>query len=389
MARRGTHQGDVPAAPWLAVTGDVVVRRSPSGCDDRLRRLLADAALSFGNLEVPLTTRGTPAEKAITHRADPKLSTDLRDLGFDVLTLANNHALDFGVDGMHDTVAALADAGLAAVGAGNDASEALRPLHRSTAGGTVALLGLCAALPPGFAAGAARPGVAPLRVLQQVSVDPALAAEQPGMAPFVHTRAHGPDLDAACSAVREASRTADIVVVAVHWGVPLGFAAASYGVLAEYQRPAGRALVDAGADVVVGHHPHAVQPVEEYRGGLIAYSVGNYVFHDWDAVPSSSFPMQVPAAPYRSPFGAAETRDSVIVTIDRDDEGSLVVGFVPTTMADGDPVVPAPEHASAILRRLVEPALEQDGGGTVPTVHVHDGGYAGMTVGEVSLARRS
>lgn len=383
------------AVPLLAIAGDVVVQRPPNRCDERLRRLLTGAVLAFGNLEVPLTTSDASAEKAATHRADPKRAVDVVDLGFDVVTLANNHMLDFGVEGMRDTLSALSAAGVGYVGAGENDREARRPLYRSTVSGDVALIGLCAALPPGFAASTSRPGVAPLRVLQQVSVDPALAAEQPGMAPFVHTRPYQPDLDAACAEVAAARANADLVVVAVHWGVPAGFAPASYGVLAEYQRPMGHALVDAGADLVVGHHPHVVQPVEEYRGALIAYSIGNFVFHNWDSFTpeaqgaGSAFPLEVPAAPYRSPFGAAETHDSVILTVDRDG-GDLVVRFVPTSMVDGDPMVPDPTRAQAILGRLVDPALGQAAGsGSVPAAKVRRDVYADMTVGEVTLARRT
>jgi poly-gamma-glutamate capsule biosynthesis protein CapA/YwtB (metallophosphatase superfamily) len=333
---------------WLAATGDVVVQRPPEGCDPRLRELLDGAGSAFGNLEVPLTTRGTPAEKAATHRAHPDRAADVRGLGFDVVTLANNHMLDFGVQGQRDTVAAVTAAGLLPVGAGETEAEARRPVVRDG----IAFLGLCSALPPGFAAAAASPGVAPVRVLQQLSVDPALVTEQPGMAPYVHTSAYAPDVRAACAAVREARAAADFVVVGIHWGVPFGFAAPSYGPLAEYQQPLGRALVDAGADLVVGHHPHMVQHVECYGGGLIAYSIGNYAFHSW-AEFGGDFEFGVPAAPYRLSFDADETLDSVVLTVPvRPDAGVFVVRFVPTTMVGGDPVLPDPARAEAILRRL-------------------------------------
>jgi poly-gamma-glutamate capsule biosynthesis protein CapA/YwtB (metallophosphatase superfamily) len=389
------------AAPaWLAATGDVVLHHAPTSHDERLRRLLTEAQVSFCNLEVPLTMRGEPAEKAATHRAHPDRAGDVRDLGFDVVTLANNHLLDFGAEGLWDTLGAVSGAGLSHVGAGADDAAARKPVLHRTHSGVVGFVGLCAALPPGFAATTNRPGVAPLRVLQQVSIDPALAAEQPGMAPFVHTQVHQPDLDAACAAVQDARATADLVVVGVHWGVPLGFAAVSYGALAEYQRPVGHALVDAGADLVVGHHPHIVAPVEQYRGALIAYSVGNYMFHSWEdfgPVTASAdgtgatkgFVLQVLAAPYRSPFGAEETLDSVVLTLPEPSSAhGLVVRFVPTTMVDGDPAVPSPERSEAILRRLCEPPLDLVDGGASPALTLRHDVHPGMTIGEVSLAPR-
>ncbi|WP_408637658.1 CapA family protein [Ornithinimicrobium sediminis] len=356
-----------PKRPWLLVAGDTVLMR-PSRCEPRLRELIRSADTAFANLEAPLTSRGVPAEKAATHRADPDCAQWLLDLGFTAVTLANNHALDYGPAGLEDTIQALRQAGIAHVGAGASSQEALAPLVTQTSSGSVAVIGLCAALPPGFAATDTRPGVAPLRVLQQVSVDPALAAEQPGMAPFVHTSVHPPDLLAACESVRRARESADVVIVAVHWGIPHGFAAPSYGPLAEYQQPVGRALIDAGATLVIGHHPHLVQHVERYAGGLIAYSVGNFMFHNWDrfsgqgpdqsaaSTPAGAetglFPLQIPSAPYRSSFGAAETLDSVVVLLTSPSEGPVSVQFVPTTMTNGDPVIPTANQCQAILDRL-------------------------------------
>lgn len=338
---------------WLAVVGDVVVMDPPAGVDPRLSGLLRDAETAFANVESPLTTRGVPAEKAFVHRSAPDRAADLAALGVDVATLANNHVLDFGAEGLEDTLAALARHGIAAVGAGPDDAAARAAAVRTTTSGRVALIGLSAALPPGFAAAPDRPGAAPLRVRQQVSIDPVLAAEQPGMAPYVHTSVVAADLDAACEVVEAARATADLVVVAVHWGVPHGFAAPSYGLLAEYQRPAGHALVEAGAHLVVGHHPHELHPVERHRGGLIAYSVGNFLFHAWsDLAEAGTFPMRVPAAPYRSSFGSDVTLDSVVVLVSPPRGDRLTVRFVPATMVGGEPVLATGDRARAIVDRL-------------------------------------
>lgn len=356
---------------WVLGTGDTVLNR-PSGCDPRLPRLISAAEVSLANLEVPLTTRGTPAEKAATHRAHPDQARQLRELGFSAVTLANNHALDYGWEGLQDTVEALTSAGIAHVGAGADEKSASASLVRTTPSGTVAFLGLCSALPPGFAATTERPGVAPLRVLQQVAVDPALVAEQPGMAPYVHTTAYAPDVDAAMASIQRAREVADLVVVAIHWGVPHGFAPASYGAVADYQRPVARRLVEAGAHLVLGHHPHVVQPFERIGQGIVAYSVGNFMFHNWTqfsdpggrsgpgprSVPTappadtSTFPLEVPSAPYRSAFHAPETLESVVVMIAPPRDGSLTVRFLPTTMNDGDPRIPGLSRCHSILDRL-------------------------------------
>ncbi len=378
-------------APWLAVSGDVAPLREVTAFDERLRALLRDACVAFGNLETPLTTRGARAEKAATHRAHPDRVADVKALGFDVVTLANNHTLDYGADGLAETLEVLAAAKLDAVGAGPSQPAALRSVVRRTPHGAIAFVGLCAALPPGFAATADRPGVAPVRVRQSIAIDPALQAEQPGGAPFVHTTAYEADVEAACEAVRSAREEARLVVVALHWGIPHGFAARSYGVLAEYQRPLAHALVDAGADVVVGHHPHVVHPIERYRGALIAYSLGNYVFHGWGHLaegpgaplppdapqqpPEQTLSLEGPLAPFRNPFGAEEMLESVVLTVDPPSgaHAGMRVGFVPTVMVDGDPRIPDAARCERVLERLTRPALPLWEGGYTPALsHIHD-----------------
>ncbi len=358
--------GGATLRPWVVLTGDTVLTREPK-VDPRLTSLLTQAPIAVANLEVPLTGDGPAAEKASTHRADPGVARWLTTLGITAVSLANNHAMDYGADGLTNTLHALRGAAVASLGAGVNLAAARAAHHAVTPAGTVACLGLSSSLPPGFAATSTRPGVAPLRVRQQVSIDPALAAEQPGMAPYVHTQAHGPDLSAAVESVARAASRADLVVVLIHWGVPHGFAAASYGTLAQYQRPVGQALIDAGAHLVVGHHPHAVHPLEAHGHGLIAYSVGNFMFHnwshfsgqhqqepaaDWAGDNSAAFPMEVPAAPYRSAFHDPETLDSVVVLIEEATTRGRIIRFLPTTMTDGDPWVPGLAHCHRILDRL-------------------------------------
>jgi hypothetical protein len=393
-------------SPWLAVTGDVAPMREVREYDQRLSALMRGAEVVFGNLEAPLTARGVRAEKAATHRAHPDRIAEVKAFGFDVVTLANNHMLDYGQEGLADTLEVLATAGIAAVGAGATRAAAFRPFVQSTQRGGIAFIGICAALPPGYAATVDRPGVAPLRVQQSVAIDPALQAEQPGGAPFMHTHAVAEDVKEACDAIRSARKDARLIVVALHWGIPHGFAARSYGVLAEYQRPVAHALVDAGADLVVGHHPHVVHPVERYGNGLIAYSLGNYVFHSWghfsrppdDALPAdaSSDPaeqtlvLDMPLAPFRNPFGAEEMLESIVLTVDTPTEakGSLRLRFIPTVMRSGDPWIPDATRCEDVLRRLTRPALPLWEGGYTPKVAIVRDEKLETTVGELVLDRR-
>ena len=378
--------------PWLALVGDMVPMRRPLGMDSRLVDILRSAQLTFANLETPLTLFEEAAEKAFYHRADPVQAQTLVDLGIDLVTLANNHTLDFGQIGLADTVAALHASGIATVGAGNNFKEAIAAHRGRTEKGSIGALGLSSALPPGFAAGSNRPGVAPIRVLQNAALDTGFLAEQPGMAPFIHTDATEGDVEAACEVIRSMRQTVDLLVVGIHWGIPYGFAAPSYGILAEYQRSLAHALIDAGADIVAGHHPHYVQPIEVYRNRLVLYSLGNFMFHNWNTLTRSAeskdieseLDLTLPAAPYRNAMSADATEESVILTVDPTAFG-LAVRFIPSVMSDGDPKIPNRDRAAHILDRLTAPRLPFWQGGDTPKINVIDDDHLNTLIGELYL----
>ena len=135
-----------------------------------------------------------------------------------------------------------------------------------------------------------------MRVRTRFETDVSITDEQPGTSPYVHTEVVGGDLAQAVTAVRDARGRSDVVVVSVHWGVPPGWAAPFQGVLAGYQRPAAHALIDAGADLILGHHPHTLHGVEIYKDRPICYSLGNFIstrwrraaVHDWRPSPPCS-----------------------------------------------------------------------------------------------------
>jgi len=184
-----------------------------------------------------------------------------------------------GPTGLHDTLTALDAAGLPHVGAGLDLEASFEPAALDSRGLRVAFLGIACTLPGGFAAGPDRPGVAPIRIFSRLVIDAVSMDENPGMSPYVETVPMPGDVERAAEAVGRARSDADVVVVGIHWGVPNGWAAQTQDELATYQRPLGHALVDAGADAVIGHHPHALHGVELYRGRPIFYSLGNFLFH--------------------------------------------------------------------------------------------------------------
>ncbi|MGH2375692.1 MAG: CapA family protein [bacterium] len=343
----------------VALTGDLMVEhsivrggRSPGSA--RVWEIFAEADLVFVNLECPLTTRGAPSDKHVAFRSDPALAQELRAAGIDVVTLANNHMFDHGEEGMDDTLDAVRGAGIAAVGAGRNLTAALTPAVLSAQGARVAFLGVATTLPVGSGAAADRPGIAPIHVTTSYVVDGTGVDETPGIAPFVETRAWPADVDAVISAVSNAKRAADACIVGIHWGVPHGFVAQFQDLLATYQRPLATALIDAGADVIVGHHPHMLHGIEVIQGRPVLYSLGNFLFH---SVTVGKFPQLRRSDP---PYSWRSLRskinlDSIIavVTLDRGRPSSVEV--IPIVMnGGGDPELAGPNDAARILETLAD-----------------------------------
>ena len=312
---------------------------------------LQAADLACANLEVPLSHGGHPADKPIAFRADPALAPALAAMGLDVVSFANNHALDYGIPALLDTLEAVERAGVAVVGAGRDLAEACRPAILTVEGARVAFLAFASTLPVGSAATPERPGVAPVRVTVSLLADAPVLEEQPGTSPYVRTEALPQDVAAAQEAVAAARARADVVVVAVHWGVPPGWAAPFQGILADYQRPLGHALVEAGADLVLGHHPHTLHGLERYREAVICYSLGHFIFHSL----AGGRPMLLrrPGPPYRlEAVRPPEVEESAVFLFTRRERG-WTVEVRPCTMDAGGECVPVEgARAEAILHRV-------------------------------------
>ena len=303
---------------------------------------------------LPLTTADVPADKAITLRADPDIAPSLREKGIDLATVANNHALDYRPEGLAETIDALRSAGIAAVGGGADLERAMQPALLSVSGCRVAVFGLASTLPPGYAAGPRRPGIAPVRVLSRFRIDSVTLDEQPGMSPWVETEAVEEDVSRACERVAETRAEVDLVVVQVHWGIPNGWCAAFQGPLADYQRPLVHSLANAGADLIVGHHPHTVHGVERLGQALVAYSLGNFLFHsmgkDGELTLANSYP------PYDlGSLQTGEALETVVLEIKVEEGRMKEARFRPARMNDsGEPEFLDGADSRAVLRRLAE-----------------------------------
>jgi len=245
-----------PGTVTLVFVGDVMLADGPgraieAGKDPlaHVQSLLADSDLAVANLECPISTRGVAEDKVYTFRAHPRV-VPLAAKHFGAVSLANNHAVDFGREALVDTLDLLKQGGIPYFGAGRDLSQAHAPLILERRGLRVALIGCLEFLPRSFEAGPSMPGVA-----------------------WCEDNQISRDIEAARAA------GADIVIPFVHWGWE-GEPEPS-----ERQRELAHRLIEAGADVVVGSHPHVTQPAEVYRGRLIVYSLGNFVFDDFPEGP--------------------------------------------------------------------------------------------------------
>ncbi len=232
---------------------------------NHIRPVLSATDLAFINLESPFSTKGWPQSwKDVVFRGDPRMIPGLAWAGVDVVNMANNHTMDYHAAALLDTIRRLKKAGVAHVGAGANARAAHAPAYVVRHGVKVAFLGYSDVLPYGYVAG----------------TGPGIAA---GRSSFSRVR----------SDVRHAARHSDFVVVAWHWNHEYTTAP---GWL---ERSEGKAAIDAGADVVFAHHPHVLQGVQAYHGGLICWSLGNLVFGGFSGSPTESMLVQATVSKHR------------------------------------------------------------------------------------------
>jgi poly-gamma-glutamate capsule biosynthesis protein CapA/YwtB (metallophosphatase superfamily) len=253
-AEPGLSSGSPAAALTLAFAGDVhfeqqlaPLLRRPDTALASLRPYLASTDLAMVNLETAITERGTAQPKQYRFRAPATALRALAGAGVDVVTMANNHGVDYGTTGLADTLAARRTSPVRIVGIGSNAADAYAPAVFTVRGRRVAVLGASQLgdwTLQNFSAAGTRAGIASARPLDQLT-----------------------------AAVRAARQRADVVVVYLHWGnereaCPDG-----------NQRSAATALATAGADVVIGSHAHQVQGAGWLGRAYVAYGMGNFVWY--------------------------------------------------------------------------------------------------------------
>ncbi|MBC7230531.1 MAG: CapA family protein [Actinobacteria bacterium] len=287
------RQGYGYSYPWTEVAG-----------------LLQSADLAFCNLECAVSHRGSPVPgKGFTFRGSPDALPAMREAGIDVVSHANNHARDWGTEAFLDSLHFLDASGIARCGSGADYQAAHAPAYLTAGGLRVAFLAYSDINWPGWPAGAGYPGVAD-------------AADAAGMARDI-------------AAARE---RADVVAVSFHWGIEREYTPNAR------QRQLARFAVDCGADLVLGHHPHVAQGFEVYRGRLICYSLGNFVFNP----------------------GSQECNYTMLPVIAMDSGGFVEATIYPVLISSGRPQVMTGTAATVWLQQIAALAAAC---GTPVTVH--------------------
>ena len=306
-----------PTATLTAV-GDIMLARGVGTLIDRygtgyplglVADILSSSDISFANLESPIGVGGSPLPgKLIWFRAKPKTVDCLTGAGIDAVTLANNHTLDYDSENLLETIAILDRAGIAHCGAGRNLTEARKPAIVQRKGITVAFLGYNEFAHPNL--------FWSLRYPRTLLAGP----DVPGTPPI--------DLTMVAEDIAAARQVADVVVVAYHWGQEYTNHPVPY--FGKDLKAIARRTIELGADIVLGFHPHAIQGLEVYRGGLIAYSLGNFVMDQKREI----------------------TRESMIVRCLISKKGVLATEVIPAMIEDGRPRRLYGDEASRLLAKI-------------------------------------
>ena len=229
--------------------------------------------VTFGQLESVLSERGETLPHArFTCSGPVSAAKALKDAGFDVVSFASNHALDWGTTAFKDTIANLKEAGLEPLGVGVNLEDARKPVIVEKNGVKIGFLGWCSILPQGYWADERRGGCNPARGL---TIYEQIEHDQPGTPARIHSFPLQEDFDHMVEDIKALRPQVDILVASFHWGIHFKPA-----VIAQYQKLYAHAAIDAGADVIFGHHAHILKPIEVYKGKVIFYCLCNFAMEE-------------------------------------------------------------------------------------------------------------
>jgi len=232
--------------------------------------LLKEADIRFAQVERVYSDRGNFQLHSAGHhsRLPPSNASIFRDCGFNVVSLASNHAMDWGEEALLDTIELFKSMDIAVVGAGSNLQNARKPAIINKNGLKVAFLAYCSVLREGYSAGLSSAGIAPLRAhsyYEQVDY-------QAGVPPQVITVPYEDDLSNMIEDIKSVKKVADAVIVSFHWGIHF-----IPRLIANYQEITAKAAIAAGADMIVGHHAHVPKAIGVYDNKVCFYSLSNFI----------------------------------------------------------------------------------------------------------------
>jgi len=275
---------------------------------------LAGADIRFGQVERVYSERGSlQVHSGGGHsRVKPHMASIFTDCGFEVVSLASNHAMDWGEDALLDTVALFRDNGMHVVGAGRNLHEARRPAIVERNGVKIAFLAYCSILQTGYAAGHDKAGVAPLRA--HTYYEP--FDYQAGVPPRVVTVPYEEDLAGMVEDIAAAKQSAHVVVLSLHWGIHF-----IPRMIADYQVTVANAAFKAGADLILGHHAHTPKAIGVHQGKACFYSLSNFIMSSTAKSPDK-------AAAFEERYGVVLDPDYPHLSYGSDAKRSLIAKAV-------------------------------------------------------------
>lgn len=301
----------LPKEVSLIAVGDVMFSRGVAKKIEKngedypfsgVKDYLKTGDIVFANLETPITEGRAIKPGEMFFRTEPSLAQKLKDNNFSIVSLANNHTGNFGAHGLEQTFRYLGEAGIKYAGAGENANEANTPIIIKVNDFNFAFL-----------------------AYDDIDFTPAeygATEKRPGIAFFYKDKMAG--------AIAIAKNQADFVIVSMHFGNEY------QDLPSEKQKELAHFAVDSGADLIIGHHPHVVQPVEEYKGKYIFYSLGNFIFDQ---------------------MWSTETRQGIAVKIIFDKSGIKIQELKPFLISDYcQPNFINGEEGAKVLERTVFPA---------------------------------
>jgi hypothetical protein len=258
----------------LGLVGDLLINRDqPREVFAAVEAVLQAPDLLFGNLEGAYTDDPHPAPGQSAMISGRAANLDVyAAAGFKVMSLANNHILDVGSAAMLENRARLRAQGIQTCGAGDCLADARAPATVDVNGLRIAFLGYASIFPLGYEASINLPGLVPVRAYDLWRT-PIPRIHMPGAIPICSTVPDPVDVAALTEDIRQARERADLVITTFHWGDqtrPFH--------LTDHEIRTARYCIDQGADMVVGHHHHAIRGMEWYRGKPILYGLGHFVF---------------------------------------------------------------------------------------------------------------